>query len=336
MVKNIIKGAFYGAAVGDALGGPAEFMSAGEIREKYGVLKDMVGGGWLNLEPGEYTDDTQMTLAVARGILANPTSPIEETGRQFIRWYQSGPRDIGNTTLMSLRNFLLTGNWYEASRLTAKTLNKLDSNGGLMRTLPVTFGYWGNLPAMARWSVQIAYMTHYSQEGATCCLFYNFLIYLLGSCRSLSKREAITRALQLADKHCRELNIQPSKFFWYIIRHIQEGAPEVTPHGSALDTLAAALQCFLHTESFEDALIAAVNRGDDTDTAGTVTGGLAGTYYGFEAIPRKWLEALKNSEPLEEISEKFYRLIQSSASRAESPMTDHSRGWPTCREDSQV
>ncbi|MBE3588183.1 MAG: ADP-ribosylglycohydrolase family protein [Thermoanaerobacteraceae bacterium] len=333
-MKEIIKAAFYGAAVGDALGGPVELMSAAEIREKYGVLKDMVGGGWLKLEPGEYTDDTQMSLAVARGILANPIFPIEEIGRHFIRWYQSGPRDIGNTTLMSFRNFLHTGNWKEASRITAQSLNKLDSNGGLMRTLPVTFGYWHDLAAMARWSVQIAYMTHYSQEGAACCLFYNLLIYLLGAKRHLSRREAVTEALHLTDHFCRQLDIQPTKFFWYIIHHIQRGAPEVIPRGSALDTLATALQCFLFTGSFEEALITAVNRGDDTDTAGTVTGGMAGTFHGFAAIPERWLNALKNTEPLDEVIEGLYRLIKSHEHNPEPPEPvdeEESSAWPSCQ-----
>ncbi|WP_078060620.1 ADP-ribosylglycohydrolase family protein [Desulfotomaculum copahuensis] len=307
-LQDMLKGAFYGAAVGDALGGPAELMDVADIREKYGILRDMVGGGWLNLEPGEYTDDTQLTLAVARGILANPVSPVEETGRGFIRWYQSGPRDIGNTTIMSFRNFLRTGDWKEAARITASSLNKLDSNGGLMRTLPVTFGYWGNLAAMARWSVEIAYMTHYSQEGAACCLFYNLLLYLLGRDRG-NKRETVTKALQLTDQYCRQVNLSPNKFFWYIIRHIQKNAPPAVPGGSALDTMATALQCFLNNECFEDAVVAAVNRGDDTDTAGTVTGGMAGIYYGFSAIPERWLKALKNTAPLEEAVAGFYRLI---------------------------
>jgi len=307
LLRDVIKGAFYGAAAGDALGGPAELLSAEEIREKYGVLKEMTGGGWLNLEPGEYTDDTEMIIAVARGILANPYSPVEETGRAFIRWYQSGPKDIGNTTLMSFRNYMLLGNWTEAAKQTAKTLNKLDSNGGLMRTLPVTFGYWGNLPAMARWSARICTMTHYSQEGVTCCLFYNLLVYFAGL-REGTKREMITRALNETDRFCKILDLHPTKFFWHIIHHIQKGTPAAIPRGNALDTLAAALQSFLQTESFEEALVEAVNRGDDTDTAGTVTGGLAGAYYGYPAIPSRWLAALKKTAALDEVIEDFCRL----------------------------
>ncbi|WP_051276350.1 ADP-ribosylglycohydrolase family protein [Desulfovirgula thermocuniculi] len=328
-MKDIIKGAFYGAAVGDALGGPAEFMSAEEIREKYGTLREMVGGGWLNLEPGECTDDTQLTLAVARGILASPASPVEEIGRGFIRWYQSRPKDIGNTTLMSFRNFLRTGNWKEAARITAQALNKLDSNGSLMRTLPVTFGYCHNLSSLARWAVEIAYMTHYSQEGAACCLFYNLLVYLLAFRRDLSKREAVTEALHLTDRYCKQLNLQPTKFFWYILRHIQKGAPEVVPRGGALDTLAAALQSFLFTDSFEDALIAAVNRGDDTDTAGTVTGGMAGTHYGFAAIPSRWVQALKNTADLEEVVEGMYRLVLEKRGSISEDAAAYP-AWPTC------
>ncbi|MEW6425428.1 MAG: ADP-ribosylglycohydrolase family protein [Bacillota bacterium] len=324
ITPDVIKGAFYGAAVGDALGGPAELLSAEEIREKYGVLKEMVGGGWLNLEPGEYTDDTQMIIAVAKGILANPYFPVEEIGRAFIRWYQSRPKDIGNTTLMSFRNYLRLGNWPEAAKLTAKTLNKLDSNGGLMRTLPVTFGYWGNLPAMAKWAAKICTMTHYSQEGVTCCIFYNILVYLAGR-RKTSKREMVTEALHETDRFCKTLDLHPTKFFWHIIHHIQKGTPAAVPRGNALDTLAASLQSFLNTDSFEEALVEVVNRGDDTDTAGTVTGGLAGAYYGYPAIPSHWLAALKNKPAIDEIIEDFSRLLNLTQKNTRPDQADNAK-----------
>lgn len=308
-MQEKIKGSFYGAAVGDALGGPAELLSAGEIQKKYGVLKEMIGGGWLKLEPGEYTDDTQMILAVSRGILDNSSSPIEEIGSAFIRWYRTKPKDIGNTTLMSIRNYLRLGSWQEASRLTAQTLNKLDSNGGLMRTLPVTFGYWGNFYNMARWSARICSMTHHSQESMTCCIFYNILVYLAGQ-KNTSKREMVTKALHETDRLSKQLDIHSAKFFWHIIHSIQKGEPIAIPRGNALDTLAASLQSFLFTETFEAALVEVINRGDDTDTAGAVTGGLAGIYYGYSSIPLRWLEALKNKDEIKEITEIFYHFLQ--------------------------
>ena len=308
-IENFIKGAFFGAAVGDALGAPAEMMKAGEIKEKYGVLRDMVGGGWLNLEPGEPTDDTSMTLDVARGILTNPAYPVEDIGRNFLLWFQSNPRDIGNTTKTSFQNYMRTGSWREASRLTAQSINKMDSNGGLMRTLPVTFGYWNNLQNMAKWSAEIAHMTHYSSEGTTSCIFYNFLIREL-KISSDTKRTVVSRTLTITDNHCKVMEVKPNKFFWHTIKPLQEGADPVPPRGNVLDTLASSLQCFLQTDNFEDALIKIINQGEDADTAGNIVGGLAGSYYGYETIPARWLDALKNREEIMKVAEGFIELWQ--------------------------
>ncbi|MFZ5645391.1 MAG: ADP-ribosylglycohydrolase family protein [Bacillota bacterium] len=302
-MKKILRAAFFGSAIGDALGGPVESMGAGDIKEKYGTYKEMTGGGWLNLDPGEWTDDTSMTLDVARGILANPAYPVEEIGHNFLRWYQSNPRDIGTTTKESIGNYMKTGNWREASRKTAQTLNKMDSNGGLMRTLPVTFGYWTDMQNIAKWSAEVCLITHYSYESATCCIFYNILVRY--SAEGGSKREMVTRALDRTDRFCREMNIVPSKFFWHMIKSIQKGASPVPPRGNSLDTLAATVQAFLNTGSFEEALVDVVNRGEDADTAGCLTGGLAGTYYGYDAIPGRWLDSLMNKDSIEKVVSQF-------------------------------
>ena len=76
-----------GVAVGDALGAPLEFMTAEEIRRRYGgPVTEMIGGGWLSVEPGEVTDDTQMTLAVAEGIAeTNGSTPMFQIGETGIR-----------------------------------------------------------------------------------------------------------------------------------------------------------------------------------------------------------------------------------------------------------
>ncbi|HEY5975098.1 MAG TPA: ADP-ribosylglycohydrolase family protein, partial [Geobacteraceae bacterium] len=65
------RAALLGMAIGDALGAPVEFMTAGEIKTKYGVLREMVGGGWLRLKPGQVTDDTEMALCIARALVAS-------------------------------------------------------------------------------------------------------------------------------------------------------------------------------------------------------------------------------------------------------------------------
>ena len=85
LLNDRIAGALYGVAVGDALGGPLEFMSAEEIHRQHGWVTTMLGGGWLDLQPGETTDDTAMTLAVAEGIIEHPEAPIQGWGADHRR-----------------------------------------------------------------------------------------------------------------------------------------------------------------------------------------------------------------------------------------------------------
>ncbi|WP_346010314.1 ADP-ribosylglycohydrolase family protein [Paenibacillus sp. SYP-B3998] len=95
-LSNKIKGGLYGVAIGDALGGTTEFFTRKEIQQKHGFLTEIIGGGVWDLEPGEVTDDTMMTLCVAEGILANPSDPMISIGEKFLEWYRSDPKDIGN------------------------------------------------------------------------------------------------------------------------------------------------------------------------------------------------------------------------------------------------
>ncbi|MBA2876250.1 ADP-ribosylglycohydrolase family protein [Thermaerobacillus caldiproteolyticus] len=73
-----IKGGLFGLAIGDALGATTEFMNITEIQEKYGKVTDIIGGGWLNLSPGKVTDDTAMTIAVAKEIIKNKENPLPD------------------------------------------------------------------------------------------------------------------------------------------------------------------------------------------------------------------------------------------------------------------
>ena len=66
-------------------------------------------------------------------------------------------------------------------------------------------------------------------------------------------------------------------------------------------SLEAALWCLLNTDNYRDAMLLAVNLGDDTDTVAAIAGALAGILYGFEAIPAEWLAALQKKELLEEV-----------------------------------
>jgi len=177
-----------------------------------------------------------------------------------------------------------------------------------MRTLPVTFGYWNSMQTTAKWSAEICMMTHYSHDSATCCIFYNILVRLAAT--GGSKRDMVSRSLELTDGFCKEMSILPSKFFWHMIKSVQKGASPTLPRGNALDTLAASVQSFLNTQNFEEALIEVINRGEDTDTAGCITGGLVGAYYGYNSIPTRWLDALKKKSYIENVIQGYVSYLR--------------------------
>ena len=80
---------------------------------------------------------------------------------------------------------------------------------------------------------------------------------------------------------------------------------EIKSSGYVVDTLEAAIWCFMNTDTYKDCVLKAVNLGEDTDTVAAVAGGLAGLYYGIEAIPQEWMNILPKKEWIDELIEKL-------------------------------
>ncbi|MFB0936712.1 MAG: ADP-ribosylglycohydrolase family protein, partial [Propionivibrio sp.] len=98
--------AYLGLAVGDALGATVEFMTPREIARQYGVHREIRGGGWLNLKPGQVTDDTTMALALGRAIIADGGEvKAMSCASAFDAWMRGKPVDIGNTVRRNLISF---------------------------------------------------------------------------------------------------------------------------------------------------------------------------------------------------------------------------------------
>ena len=129
ITKDRIKGALYGFAIGDAMGATTEFMTSGQVRNRYEQVTDIIGGGWLNLEPGQVTDDTQMSICVMDAIMDSHklTSQFySNVGNNFVKWYKSNPPDVGGQCSKGIVA------WMEHKQVVDST----DGNGSLMRALP--------------------------------------------------------------------------------------------------------------------------------------------------------------------------------------------------------
>jgi len=285
-----ILGGLFGVACGDALGGTLEFMSSEEIEREYGYLKDIVGGGCWNLMPGEVTDDTMMTIAVAEGILENPDNPVENIGKQFIKWYDSKPKDIGNIIRIALSEYKRSNDWMKASYYAHQATGGMSAgNGSLMRCLPVAL-YYNDADKILEITASQSMLTHYDQKAVDACKFYNMLAY-----RYLNDKLKIPTI-----EECIEKYPDYKQVFRLTIKNLK-------PSGYVIDTLVCALWCFINTSTFEDAVCEAANLGGDADTIAAITGGIAGVYYGYDAIPDRWKEKILVKEQLTSIAKRIMK-----------------------------
>lgn len=301
----------YGVAVGDALGATVEFMSSQAIKQEYGQLKDIIGGGWLGLRPGQWTDDTEMTIAVAEGVLVNPHDPVPEIGKRFLEWANTNPPDIGNTIRAAFSNYLKLGNWQQAAEALHKNGMRTAGNGALMRTLPIAFMYKDPADIYIM-SMMIARMTHWDPEaGLTCCLYCLLAKEIIAGTKNklVAWEKAKNTFLKLVPD---KLSSIAEKLVLEKLFDIENWTKnQLNPSGYTVDSLACALWCFLKGENFEDTVVTAVNLGGDADTIGAITGGLAGVYWGFKAIPERWLATFSPEQKnrLEHIANSIKKLV---------------------------
>jgi ADP-ribosyl-[dinitrogen reductase] hydrolase len=289
------RAAFLGLAVGDALGATVEFMTAGEIRAAHGVHREVIGGGWLRLAPGAVTDDTAMSLCVARAIAAEGGVRPRAIADALVGWLRSRPIDVGNTCRRGLRRYIVDGT------LEGPPSQGDAGNGAAMRMVPVALVTLASSSLLARHAVEHGHLTHHHPLSDAACVLVGRLIHI--ACLGGSMRQLRHAADEAADRY-------PALRF--------DPYPGLSTAYVA-DTMQTVLHHLFTTSSFETCLVATVNQGGDADTTGAIAGAIAGAHYGAEAIPARWLERLERSL-VAEIGALVRRLVELSPLAAgESP-----------------
>ena len=225
------------------------------------ICTDMIGHGTWNQEDGTWSDDTSLTLATAKSIKDKGCIDLKDIRKNFEAWLYNDEFTANGTV------FDVGGTTREAIELEHGMDGFHDNgNGSLMRILPLAF-----TTASDEDIANVSAITHAHEISKKACIEYIH----------------IARKLIKGEKYHDEL-----------IKNIDES--EIKSGGFVLDTLVASLWCILNTCNYKDAVLKAVNLGSDTDTTAAVTGGLAGIIYGFDAIPKEWIDKLKNKELIEE------------------------------------
>lgn len=261
-------GAYLGFAVGDALGASVEFMTSGEIAERYGKHCRMVGGGWLELAPGQVTDDTEMTLCVGRVITDSGGWEVRAVCEEFSRWLRGVPADVGNTCRRGIRRYIVDGS-------TSTPPNEGDGgNGACMRNLPVALATLNDPQAFRTWSLEQCHTTHNHPLSDAATLSLGRMVQRLVAGGGFNDCREEARAL---------VEEQPQFRF-------ERYNGVCTAY--IVDTIRTVLHFYFLTDSVRSCIIETINVGGDADTAGALAGMLAGATYGARAIPRSWLKRL--------------------------------------------
>jgi len=272
-------GMLAGLAVGDALGAPLEFTQS---REPDNYIRRYATGGAHDMDIGEWTDDTAMAMALAEATLDNVGFDPDDTMKNFVSWYMDGkfiPRefcfDIGNTTQRALEAYIK-----DPSRPYQGVSDETQSgNGALMRIAPIVIAAPNKVTAL-QWATQQTLLTH----GSNLCVFFSNMF---------TEELWHSDALEKYKPYRLPVDIDRSK---------------VMSGGFVTETYQCAMWAFQTTDSFEDCVIKAVNRGYDSDTCGAVAGMIAGAHYGIGNIPDHLLDNLMWKDYILDTAVKLYRM----------------------------
>ncbi|MBR4719543.1 MAG: ADP-ribosylglycohydrolase family protein [Lachnospiraceae bacterium] len=308
-MSNIWLDGIMGVVVGDALGCPVQFTDREEL--KTGPVDDMEGYGTYNMPEGTWTDDSSMTIALLTSIQEKGTIDLEDIMKRFSKWLISGEYtpfgeafDIGRGTMAAIMRYMVDR---DIEICGGKT--ELDNgNGSLMRILPAClFAYIKKLPANEAVLLihEVSGLTHNHLRAKIACGLYYFC-----TCSVLDNSGSLCDRLQIGMNNGfsfyeNDLSNRVELAYYGRLRDLslfsstEEDSIKSTGH--VVDTLEAAIWSLITTKSFEECELKAVNLGGDTDTIGAVAGGIAGLFYGYEAIPKAWLDVIKRREWLESI-----------------------------------
>lgn len=274
-LRDRAKGALWGLIVGDCLGSPIQFSG----KEAHPWITDVVECPVFGLPPGYWTDDSSMAMCIMDSYVRKGGYDLKDIGRTFVKWFMDGylssvdgkSFDVGTATWSACQNIAFRTSLVNGSE-------DAQGNGSIMRFAPSWF--------VARKESGPQKVMHEISDLTHC---------------SKRVRETVDKFAKILDEHITGSRTTETSSY--------KTREEVNNSGWAVSTLEAALWAFNTTNNFRDALVAAVNLGGDADTIGAVCGQIAGAYYGHSAIPRKWLEAVKDWQKADALIDKFLDMV---------------------------
>ncbi|ROZ79251.1 ADP-ribosylglycohydrolase family protein [Ramlibacter sp. WS9] len=288
------RGCLLGLACGDAVGTTVEFNPRGT----FAPVTTMTGGGPFGLAPGEWTDDTSMALCLAASLVHRCGFDATDQMNRYCNWrsvgyFSSNGRcfDIGMTVAAALDRYLVTSEPFAGDPDPRSA-----GNGALMRLAPISMYYRASADDTFVYAGESTRTTHGAREAIDCSRLFG-----------LQLREALMGADKTAI-----LGVRAPEPFGPKVAAIATGQfldrtyEDIKGSGYCVESLEAALWCFFNTSSFEAAVLAAVNLGDDADTTAAICGQIAGAHYGVGGIPADWLRLLTMRDEIDALAHSLH------------------------------
>lgn len=320
MMMGKVYDGIIGAATGDALGVPVEFISREELA-KFPVT-GMQGYGVHNQPMGTWSDDTSLTLVLMDSIVYRQAVDYHDIMDKFSKWLLYGAYtateevfDVGGATNRAIMNYGRGMNPLECGGMSEYE----NGNGSLMRILPAAYYLKKRSDILMDEKMDIVHnissLTHRHPISLIGCgIYINVALKLLSG--NLPLKEGIIQGIEEAFQYYTSKKWEDISAYDRL-KDIKNFAAlpevEIRSSGYIVDTLEAAVWCLINTCSFRECILKAVNLGDDTDTVGAVAGGLAGIYYGADNIPQEWLAAILKRDYIESLCAELEYLLQKAS-----------------------
>jgi ADP-ribosyl-[dinitrogen reductase] hydrolase len=288
---DLAAGTLLGLACGDALGRPVEFESATEIEHVHGRVTEMLGNGTHGQPAGTITDDTEMALCIARSLAEHGGFEPADVAARFVEWYESGPFDIGLMTADALRKLKAGVSWDAAGQAVweSRPEGQNAGNGSVMRCAPCAIAYAHDHDRLREVSRQSSAITHADPRCTYGCAVLDLTIAGLLTDADEPLVDALAAVETAAPTELHDA-----------LTPVPDGIAPATlsSSGYVVDTLQTGLYHGLTAANAEEAIVTAVNMGEDTDTVGAVTGAVAGARFGASALPERWLTTMAATDEL--------------------------------------
>ena len=293
--KQRIRGGLWGLLIGDALGVPYEFHHPSGLPAKAQIEMQPPTGfkrAHASVPCGTWSDDGAQALALLASLLNNNALNLDDFARRLINWYEHGYMavdyqvyDVGVQTAAAIRQ-LMRG----AAPEQAGGAGEYDNgNGSLMRVLPLALWHQDSDAELVHLAQQQSLVTHRHLRSQICCALYCLWARGLLNGDDLAWGHAVA--------NLRKIYGESSPAYAELEFHIRPDDEAIGKgSGYVVDSLRSARMVLLQENSYEAVVKAAIALGNDTDTTACIAGGLAGIKYGFDAIPERWMQALRGKD----------------------------------------